>query len=255
MKKSVLFLTITMLAGCVGPGQLFEPRTYGVRDSEWVQLNTAERYAAKQAYLQEQALAEQHRTNQIMLARMQEANNSAHQRQNYPDAPSIQQHDYNIYQENLRREDARRQQNQIASEQQRIYDDLRQSTANTAQQHRTQEARAVEEARQRSLQTQRQDEERRRQLRAQEQRDLDEAIRRSMETYNTEQATRNQAQAGPNNWQPNEGQIVRAGELVMRLQRELGRQPSANEMRNKLNTSMGLNNEQSNKILDDLGLV
>jgi hypothetical protein len=58
-----------------------------------------------------------------------------------------------------------------------------------------------------------------------------------------------------NHWEPNEGQLVQAGDLVMNLKRELGHQPTATEMQNYLQTNMGVSSEHAHTILDELGLV
>lgn len=58
-----------------------------------------------------------------------------------------------------------------------------------------------------------------------------------------------------NDWEPNEGQLVRAGDLVMNLKRELERQPTSSEMQNYLQTNMGVSSEEAHIILDELGLV
>jgi len=251
MKKAILLSAASLvLTSCIGPGELFESRTYGIRNSEWVSLSTAERYAARQTYLQEEALEEQRRMNNLLYQQhaqiLRDHNNNHYAQSSHREASIDHRH----------LESAR--QNQIATEQQSLHDNIHPQNTLHQTPRVSQEQRAIEEAKRRSLLSYQQEQTRRRQLREQEQRELNEAMQRSMETYNAEQIARqaNQSPAVTNdNWQPNEGQIVRAGELVMNLQRELGRQPSASEMQHKLQGSMGLSTLQSNKILDDLGLI
>ena len=66
------------------------------------------------------------------------------------------------------------------------------------------------------------------------------------------------AQAAPtiqahNNWQPNEVVIMRGGELIKGLKRELGRQPSESEMQTRLQTHMGLSAIQAKVVIEKLG--
>jgi len=256
MKKSMLLpLAMSLvLVGCTGPGEMFESRTYGVRNSEWSMLNTSERYAAKQAYLQEQALAEQRRLNDILRAQNEEMQRARYDSARYH---THHHHNHNHAQDLQQQQRAAERQRQAAADQQRIYRSIARQNhrPEPTQRQPSSEDVAIAEAKRQSLITHQQEEARRQQLRAQEQRDIAEATRRSMETYNAEQAARNQASQGTHNdWQPNEGQIVRAGELVMSLQRELGRQPSASEMNTKLQSSMGLSRAQSAKVIDELGL-
>lgn len=58
-----------------------------------------------------------------------------------------------------------------------------------------------------------------------------------------------------NDWEPNEGHLVRAGELVMDLKRDLGRAPTVGEMQNYLQANMGLSSSEANKVLEELGLL
>ncbi len=75
-----------------------------------------------------------------------------------------------------------------------------------------------------------------------------------METYNTENIAHNSQRPAANNWQPNDGHIVLAGEIVMNQQRELGRRPSVQEMQQKLQALMGLSAAQASTIIDEMGL-
>ena len=54
-------------------------------------------------------------------------------------------------------------------------------------------------------------------------------------------------------WQPNEGHILRGNELMIGLQREIGRQPTVTEMQNRLRTHMGLSAAQAQKLIATLG--
>jgi hypothetical protein len=267
---SLLLATSILLTGCTGPGDVFEHRTYGVRDSVWTNMSDSERYATKHSYiLEQQRLQEQRRVNAMLDAKEAELTRVRDQR-------------YRLEQDRINSQNARNaedHQRRLLNEQQRINaeNDRR---YREQQQHQprlgginehvapavvapqiSQEQRDLEEAQRRSLITQREDEARRQAARAQEQRDIEEATRRSMETYNQEQAARQVANAAApaaaanHNWQPNEGQLVRGGELVMGLQREIGRQPSSGEMQNRLQSHMGLSSAQATKVLEELGLV
>jgi hypothetical protein len=56
-------------------------------------------------------------------------------------------------------------------------------------------------------------------------------------------------------WNPNEGQLVRAGELVMELQRQNGNvRPSHAAMATHIRTHMGLTAPQAEKVLEEMGL-
>lgn len=55
-------------------------------------------------------------------------------------------------------------------------------------------------------------------------------------------------------WHPLEGHLVRAGDLVMDLKRKLARDPSHTEMRNHIQSTMGLSTLQAEKVLEELGL-
>jgi len=57
-----------------------------------------------------------------------------------------------------------------------------------------------------------------------------------------------------NAWQPNEAHLARGSELIMGLQRDIGRQPSRTEMQNRLQTHMGLSSLQAQKLISALGM-
>lgn len=56
------------------------------------------------------------------------------------------------------------------------------------------------------------------------------------------------------NWQPNEAHLARGGELIMGLQRDMGKQPSMSDMQSRLQTHMGLSSTQAQKLISALGL-
>jgi hypothetical protein len=90
--------------------------------------------------------------------------------------------------------------------------------------------------------------------------DVVETERRSLQTYQQEQEIINNARrpatssAAANSNGPNEGELVRGGELIMQLQRQLGRQPLLGEMQHKLQSEMGLSPRKARQIIDALGL-
>lgn len=54
-------------------------------------------------------------------------------------------------------------------------------------------------------------------------------------------------------WQPNEAYLFRGQELISGLQRDMGRQPSQQEMLQRLQTHMGLSAAQAQQIIATLG--
>lgn len=75
IQYSCLIFTV-LLVGCTGPGEAFEPTTYGVRNSRWSQMTEAQQIAERQFYMQEQLLAEQRRANNLLAQQNQELKNS-----------------------------------------------------------------------------------------------------------------------------------------------------------------------------------
>lgn len=54
-------------------------------------------------------------------------------------------------------------------------------------------------------------------------------------------------------WQPNEAQLARGNELILGLQEEIHRNPTAHEMQKRLQTHMGLSPTQAQKVVAALG--
>ena len=65
-----------------------------------------------------------------------------------------------------------------------------------------------------------------------------------------------QAQGGQvGKWKPSEGELVRAGDLVMGLKNDKGGSiPTHGEMQSHLQSSMGLSGQQADKFLGKLGI-
>jgi hypothetical protein len=55
-------------------------------------------------------------------------------------------------------------------------------------------------------------------------------------------------------WHPKEGDLVRAGEFIMKLKREKGSSPTNKEMASYLQNSMAISPSQAHLILEELGL-
>lgn len=55
-------------------------------------------------------------------------------------------------------------------------------------------------------------------------------------------------------WHPKEGDLVRAGELVMKLKQEKGGNPTNEEMISYLQNNMAISSSQAHLILEELGL-
>ncbi len=165
LKLTILILVLA-LTGCTGPGEVFESRTYGVRNSQWYLLNTSERYAAKQSYLQEQALEEQRHTNRLIRQQNEDM------RRAQLDATYRNTHRLQI--------DQMDRQASISRHQQTIYQDTQRSR------QASDESLAIEEAKRRSLLSNQ---------REQEQRDIAEAKRRSLLSNQREQEQRDIAEA------------------------------------------------------------
>lgn len=53
------------VSGCMGPGEYWEPRTFGVRNSKWQQMTPENQYAIEVLYHEKQRLAEQIRLNDL----------------------------------------------------------------------------------------------------------------------------------------------------------------------------------------------
>ncbi|MGL5719595.1 MAG: hypothetical protein ACRCYP_02190, partial [Alphaproteobacteria bacterium] len=135
-----------------------------------------------------------------------------------------------------------------------------------SQRLRREEDRQLEQARQNSMQTFRQEQARRleesQKLRREEARQLEQARQNSIQTFKQEQARRldtpqGAAQSAANSqaWEPNSEHVRRAGEMLMALQRELGRTPSSSEMMGKLSSSMGITQAQARKILETMDML
>lgn len=82
MSQFIKFLLITLcitLSACAGPGELFEPTTYGVRNSEWNQMSETQKLAERQFYMQEKLLDEQIRANNLLAEQNRELAKSNHE--------------------------------------------------------------------------------------------------------------------------------------------------------------------------------
>lgn len=62
---TMILLTALSLVGCKDNDSFFESKdtTYGVNNSQWANMNKSERYAAKEAFREQQYLAGQRRLN------------------------------------------------------------------------------------------------------------------------------------------------------------------------------------------------
>lgn len=90
MKQKIFFAlslvgTSLLLAGCTGPGEAFEPTTYGVRNSIWENMSTAQRqearedyYIEEQLHIQREILAEQKRKNDLLEQQIRQEDKLAH---------------------------------------------------------------------------------------------------------------------------------------------------------------------------------
>ncbi|AIL12968.1 hypothetical protein IM40_04750 [Candidatus Paracaedimonas acanthamoebae] len=58
----------------------------------------------------------------------------------------------------------------------------------------------------------------------------------------------------PIEWHPKEGDLVRAGEFVMKLKQERGSNPTSEEMVSYLQDNMAISASQAHLILEELGL-
>lgn len=60
IKTSILVVSsLLLLTGCTGPGEYWEPRTYGVRNSEWQQMSDSQRYYTEKSYRDAEHLKQQ----------------------------------------------------------------------------------------------------------------------------------------------------------------------------------------------------
>lgn len=88
MKIQVTTLALAstlLLVGCTGPGEYFEPKTNGVRNSKWTQLSTADKDAVEISFHEQERLKEQLRLNNLMRKQSKkvakaERNNQAKQK-------------------------------------------------------------------------------------------------------------------------------------------------------------------------------
>lgn len=154
--------------------------------------------------------------------------------------------------------------------QQRRQDELnrqaREASRQADEKARCRERASAEETRQIKEET-RQIAEEARQIK-EEARQIREAEENSLRTFKEEEARRQKpvskapvivgssvGVSQPAEWQPLDGQVVRAGELVMELKRNKGgANPSHAEMVAYLQSQMSLTSSQAEKVLDELGL-
>ena len=213
IKKIILAITVIMTTACTGPGEIFEPRVYGVRQSKWEIMSEAQKVEAMKAYtLEQQRLVEQEkiRVQQEKLRLAREQQRLAREEADALRRARLEQ-SYNTY-------------TTTSSYSTSPY--TYRTATNTTAVKKNNNAERRERAQ------------------------LEEAKRLSLQTYRQEQEARSTA-----SWNPNEGQLVEAGRLVMDLQREIGRLPNAGEMESRLQSQMHLSRSQAHKILDELGLV
>lgn len=185
-------------------------------------------------------------------------------------------------------EEARRQER--AAEEARQIEQAKQNSLQTLatdearrQERAAAEAQQIEQARQHAHAAAREDA-RRQERAAEEARQIELAKQESLRTYAEEEARRQQAQAAQKDvalpviapqpevptvptvptavpvpaaeeWQPSEGHLVRAGDLIMELKKNNGGiNPSHKEMVTHIRTNMGVSSEQAEAILGELGL-
>jgi hypothetical protein len=289
MKKKLLIMLLAstiVLSGCMGAGGLFEARVYGVRQSEWEYMSARDRLLAQRDYEHSVILERQRVQHELAQqaqdrARIREEGLRAEQSQRQleeqyhyannareaADLAEAKRRSMATYrQDQARRELEEANQRSLNHRQEQERRDVEEARRRSMATHRQeQEKRDLEEARRRSLET-RQQQERRdieaakrrsmetyRQEQQREQRDVEEAKRRSMDTYRQEQANRAHSSASAST-EPNEGELVRGGAIIMDLQRSLGRKPTVSEMQSKLSSSMGVTSAKAGKIIEGLDL-
>ena len=275
---TMLLVSTLTLSGCI----LFEARTYGVRDSEWQVMSYEDRRNTKQAYEKRQR-----EVNNLIIVQ--------NQRRERERTLALHSHHYHDAAEEVRDDEGlRRQQELIAMrhENNRVSRlnatnlehaqhheaitagqnqeqlDIAQAKRRSIETHRVEqevrnasaaaEEAEIAQAKRRSLQTHSLEQEVRHSRAASEQADIAEATRRSLETHGQEQQARHSnnhhASSASSTVEPNEGQLVRGGEVVMSLQRRLGRTPLLGEMQSELQSSMGISPRQARQIIESLGL-
>ncbi|MBT4963550.1 MAG: hypothetical protein HON32_05165 [Francisellaceae bacterium] len=293
LKTIALIVTLSLLASC-GPGELFETRLYGVRESEWSTLSSTERSRAisqyneqQKIYAEQQRIADAARKEQEAYQRTleaqrlretqlleQETNRIQHQAMLNEQQRVSRQSALNNQRDSEQRamDEARRRSMQTYAQEQarvgdlaeqRAIDEAKRRSMQTYSQEQARKAanvsaeqRAVEEAQRRSLQTYNQEQARRAANASAEQRAIEDAKRASLQTYAQEQARINSPAPSPSisNWRLNEGHLVEGGKLVMDLQREMGRTPNRSETKSRLASRMHISHNQADEIIEELGL-
>lgn len=75
MKKIVIaFCAISaiIISGCTGPGEYWEPKTYGIRNSNWQHMSAGEQDAVARAYNENLRVAEQMKLNALKQKQMKQ---------------------------------------------------------------------------------------------------------------------------------------------------------------------------------------
>ncbi len=58
-------ISASTLVGCTGPGQYWEPKTYGVRNSNWERMSASEQDIVERTYNENLRVAEQMKLNNL----------------------------------------------------------------------------------------------------------------------------------------------------------------------------------------------
>jgi hypothetical protein len=75
LKKIIIALSVlsaVAISGCAGPGEYWEPKTYGVRNSNWQQMSASEQDAVARTYNENLRVAEQMRLNALKQKQMKQ---------------------------------------------------------------------------------------------------------------------------------------------------------------------------------------
>lgn len=73
-KISLVLASTLVLTGCFGAGEIWEPKTCGVRNSEWYAMSESERYYARRTFEDHERIAQQEkidRKNQAANEKLQ----------------------------------------------------------------------------------------------------------------------------------------------------------------------------------------
>ncbi len=85
MKTSAVLIVLTAtlaLTACTGPGEIWEPKTYGIRNSKWSLMSGDQQYAAEQLFHENQRLAEQRKMDELKLKQNKAYSKKLHKNEN-----------------------------------------------------------------------------------------------------------------------------------------------------------------------------